>query len=456
MSVLKKLVIRGAFWTVAGYGLGQILRFGSNLLLTRLLFPEFFGLMALVNIFIVGLNLFSDVGVGLSIIQNKRGDEPDFVNTAWTLKVIRGLGLWTACLLFSYPMAVLYNQPQLQWIIPVVGLTTILDGFSSTATYTLERHMAVRQLTVLELTAQAIQTAVMVVWAYHSPTMWALVSGNLVVSIVRLVWSYQLIPGLRNQFCWEKSAVQEIFSLGRWIFVSTALTFMAEQADRLMLGKLLPLDMLGIYGIALMLSDLPRQLTLALSMRIILPAAAKMVDLPRPELRAAILRHRKKLLLVLTLGMVLMIGLGDLLILALYDQRYTAAAWMLPILALGIWPRLLCATIDSALIAIGRVQYTTVGNFLRLLCTVGGIWFGYHQIGVVGAIVAVALNDLFYYASVSFGLQREGMGCLRQDLQATALLLGGLALLGLGRFGLGIQFSTWDSLLAAIKPSGIG
>lgn len=84
MSSLKKLAIRGMVWTVAGYGASQILRLGSNLILTRLLFPELFGLMTLVNIFITGLHLFSDIGVGPSIIQNKRGDDPVFLNTAWT------------------------------------------------------------------------------------------------------------------------------------------------------------------------------------------------------------------------------------------------------------------------------------------------------------------------------------------------------------------------------------
>jgi len=312
--------------------------------------------------------------------------------------------------------------------------------------------MAVRQLTVVELTSQSIQVFIMVIWAWFSPTMWALVSGNLVVSVVKLFWSYHLIPGLRNQFRWEKSAVQEIFGLGRWVFLSTALTFMAEQADRLLLGKLLSLEALGVYGIALMLSDVPRQVTLALSMRIILPAASKRVDLPRHELRATIQRHRKKLLLVLTLGMIVLIGLGDVIIVTLYDHRYADAAWMLPILAVGIWPRLLCSTIDSTLIAIGRVQYGTLGNFFRLLCTVGGIWFGYHQFGMVGAIVAVALNDLLYYVTINFGLHREGLGCLRQDLQITLLLLGGIMIVELSRIMLGVHSGAWKTLMTALKP----
>ncbi|WNZ23699.1 oligosaccharide flippase family protein [Leptolyngbya sp. NK1-12] len=453
MNALKKVVIRGAFWTVAGYGASQILRFGGNLLLTRLLFPEFFGLMALVNIFIIGLNLFSDVGIGLSIIQNRRGDEPAFLNTAWTLKIIRGLGIWIACLLLATPLASLYEEPQLQWLIPVVGLTSIIDGFTSTAVYTLERHMAIKKLTLLELAAQAVQITVMTVWAAISPTLWAMVVGGLTYSSVKLIWSYRLIPGYSNRFQWESSAVREIFNLGRWIFVSTALTFLAEQADRLLLGKLFSLELLGVYGIALMLSDVPRQVVGALSIRVVLPATSKLTDLPRPELRAKILPYRKRLLLVTIAGMALLISAGDLLILTLYDERYADAAWMLPILALGIWPRLLCSTIDSSLIALGEVHYTAIGNFFRLLSTVGGILLGFNLAGPVGAVVAVALNDLMYYACVNFGLHREGMGCFKQDLKATALLLGSVVTIWMGRLALGIGFSSWQTLMSALPNS---
>jgi O-antigen/teichoic acid export membrane protein len=71
-----------------------VIRFGSNLIITRLLLPEHFGLMALVTTFLVGLALFSDTGVGPNIIQNPKGEEPIFFNTAWTVQAIRGVLLW--------------------------------------------------------------------------------------------------------------------------------------------------------------------------------------------------------------------------------------------------------------------------------------------------------------------------------------------------------------------------
>ncbi|HBB84471.1 MAG TPA: polysaccharide biosynthesis protein, partial [Sulfitobacter sp.] len=88
--------LRSTSWIVLSYGGAQAIRLASNLILTRLLFPEAFGLMALIQVVIVGLTLFSDVGIGPSIAQSKRGDDRDFLNTAWTIQAIRGGCLWLA------------------------------------------------------------------------------------------------------------------------------------------------------------------------------------------------------------------------------------------------------------------------------------------------------------------------------------------------------------------------
>ena len=86
--------LRGSALTAGSYAITQGLRLGSNLILTRLLFPEAFGLMALVSVFLVGLAMFSDIGIGPAISHSKRGDEPGFLDTAWTLQVARGVILW--------------------------------------------------------------------------------------------------------------------------------------------------------------------------------------------------------------------------------------------------------------------------------------------------------------------------------------------------------------------------
>src|SRR5690554_6229289 len=96
---------RGSVWTILGFGGAQAIRLVSNLILARLLFPEAFGLMALVMLLIVGLSLFSDIGIEQSIMRNPRGEERAFLDTAWTMQVARGWVLWLAAWAVALPAA---------------------------------------------------------------------------------------------------------------------------------------------------------------------------------------------------------------------------------------------------------------------------------------------------------------------------------------------------------------
>lgn len=450
MSSVKKLVIRGTLWTIAGYGTSQVLRFASNLILTRLLSPELFGLMALGNVFIIGLHLFSDIGIGTSIIQNKRGDEPNFLNTAWTMQVIRGMGLWLCCLLIAWPISALYGEPNLLWLIPALGFNTVINGFNSTSLFTLNRKIALGKLAFFELGGQVISTGVIVTWAWFNPTIWALVAGSFVAATIQLIWSHFLIPGRPNHLFWERESAQSIFSFGKWIFASTALTFMSEQADKLILGMLIPISVLGIYNIAFTLADLPRQVLLALSGKVIFPAFSRLADLPRAEFRAKILQNRRPFLFAATFGVTALAGFGDILFSVLYPAKYDKGIWMLPLLAIGFWPRILTQTIDQSLFAIGKSRYPAYGSFFKFLYMAIGLPLVFHLMGgergygLQGALIVVALNDVPFYFAILYGLWREGLSSIRQDLQATLLFAALIAVVLVGRnfTGLGLPFDT--------------
>jgi O-antigen/teichoic acid export membrane protein len=125
------------------------------------------------------------------------------------------------------------------------------------------------------------------------------------------------------------------------------------------------------------------------------------------------------------------------LITNLYDQKYMEAAWMLPILALGLWPIMLSITCDQALLATGNSSYMAFGNILKFLYMLIGLPLGFSQMGILGAVVIIALNDLPFYGIVSYGLWREKLTMIAQDIQATLLLLGLLTFFGASRYYLG-------------------
>jgi O-antigen/teichoic acid export membrane protein len=438
MPSIKQLALRGTVWTIATYGVSQVLRFGSNLVLTRLLVPEIFGLVSLAYVFITGLHLFSDIGIHTSLIQNKRGDDLDFLDTAWTLQIIRGVVLWFACVIIAIPAAQFYNEPRLIWVLPVAGLATLISGFNSTGIATLVRRLDVKTTSFFELGGQVVTIVVMLSWAYFvQRSVWALLVGTVASALAQLVWSHMINPNPRNRLMLEKESFSDILSFGKWIFLSTALTFFAMQSDRLILAKMLGLELLGVYGIAVTLAEIPRQVTMAVGGKVVFPMFSKFVSLPRPEFRSRIRRGRLPILLTTAPALALMISFGDVLITTLYDDRYTAAAWMIPLIALGIWPIILITTIDGALFALGNPRYSTWGYFYSFLALSGGIWAGYQLFGVVGAVAAVPLSNVPIYLAVSYGLRKERVDCFDHDGFATGLMLLTCAVLIAGRYALG-------------------
>ncbi|MDJ0675573.1 MAG: oligosaccharide flippase family protein [Calothrix sp. MO_167.B42] len=441
MRTVKQLAIRGAIWTLIGFGGTYLLRFGNNLVLTRLLQPEFFGLMAFVNTLRMGLELFSDIGIGQNIVNSKRGDEESFLNTAWTLQVIRGFFIWFICLLISFPLAHFYGDQRLQWLIPIVFLYSILSGFSSTSIHTLQRRMELGKLSLYEVILQFayFSTLIFLVWLY--PSIWTLAFGTLIQGVYKLISSYWLIPKYSNRFKWDRNAVKEILSFGKWMFLASGFMFAAEQADYIILGKLLSFRMLGVYIIAYTLASIPRETIKVLSNKVIFPAIAKQSDLPRHILREKIIPQRRILLIGFAFLLAFLVNTGDLAVSFLYDDRYIDAGWMMPILCCGMWFSLLFYTISPALLALGKPLYSAQSNFARFVIIAIAVPFLFQKFGVVGAVIAIALSDLPLYITNLYGLWREKLLCFTQDMASTVFFMGVLISFFVIRNNLGFGFS---------------
>ena len=67
---LKQRVLKSGAWSFAGHCLSQAIRFGSNLIMTRLLAPDAFALMAIATVVMIGLNMFSDLGLRPIVVRN--------------------------------------------------------------------------------------------------------------------------------------------------------------------------------------------------------------------------------------------------------------------------------------------------------------------------------------------------------------------------------------------------
>lgn len=440
MQLSEKLVMRGAVWTIGTYGLSVVLRFGSNVILSRLVVPEVFGIMLVINTLRSGIELISDVGIGQNIIHNSHGEEKSFRDTAWTIQILRGMILFGIMFLAAAPLGRLYSLPTTA--IQFASISLAIMGAASVSIYILQRRMQLIRLNLFDLSMDLIGSLLVVGLALYSPTIWSLILAGVLGAAVRACSTY-LLPYGRNWFAWQPHYAHQILHFGKWIYIASLLSFLSSSFDKLFLGQSIPLAMLGVYGIARNIADLPAMLSARLGYSVVFPLISREKDKPRAELRKRLVPLRLKLLLACAVCMALGIAFADVAVRIIYDARYHEATWMLPILLVGVWGAILCSINEYALLGVGKPLYGAAGNMAKLASLAIGIPAGLYFQGLLGAILVIAFSDLCRYLIILFGQRRERISFFAQDVLLSILMLGLLAGLTLLRQQLGFG-TTFD------------
>jgi O-antigen/teichoic acid export membrane protein len=404
-------LLRSSSWVILGYGTSQIFRLLSNLILAKLLFTEAFGLMALITMITVGLILFSEVGIGPSIAQSKRGDDPDFLNTAWTIQVIRGFCLWVVACGLAYPVSLFYQQPDILLYLPIAAFGLVINGFEPTRIETAHRHLQLGRLTGLNLIAQLIGVVAMISFAVIWQSVAALVAGALVTSVATLILSNLFLTGIKNTFRWEKSSVSELISFGKWIFLSTLSNFFSSQGDKAILGKFLTLQNLGIYNIGFFLASFPLLLGQNVTGRVMIPVYR---DMDSNDARRV-----KRIRYGLTGGLMGLLALmalaGPWIVGLLYDARYMASGAVVVAVSVAMMPAVIGMTYDQAALARGDSRRYFMLHAIRAALQISLLLIGVLTYGLIGALCGMALAGLLTHIPVIWLARAHGVWDMRHD-----------------------------------------
>ena len=285
---LKRRVLEAGAWNFAGFGLSQVIRFGSSLVMTRLLVPEMFAIMAIASIVMVGLALFSDLGVRPIIVRSTRGMDSTFLNTAWVVQIIRGILL----ALIGLGISIIPLIANRVGVIPMDSVTppalAICDCYcviqlhhhwiSTLPSCTkLFRSLALGRITLIQIASQTAAVLCMISWSFFYRSISVLVAGYICSSLVTMLLSHVWLSGTANRWQWDASAFREIFHFGKWIFVSSFLTFLVENGDRLVLGGLADASWLGVYVIAFTIVNSIQMVLMRLIAGVLFPALSEIV-----------------------------------------------------------------------------------------------------------------------------------------------------------------------------------
>lgn len=435
-SSLRRRAISAGAWNLGALVTSQAIRLGGNLVMARLLMPEMFGIMMIATTVSVVLHLLSDVGLRQNIIQSPRGDDPVFLNTVWTVQIVRGLILFASTLLiagFTWFAQVInlwapnstYATPELPLVLALTGVSAIFYGLQSTKVDLAVRAVQQKKVVLAEFASQLVGLLVMLVIGYFSRSIWSLVGAGLVSAIVSALLGHFWFEGPPNRLQWERSTLQELLVFGRWILLSSAVGVLAMYGDRFWFGGSMTANELGVYSIAVLILGALQLGLQRLFGAVALPAFSE-ASRTNDTVRLHALYYRLKLMFDLV--SLFFCGLfwtgSTLLISILYDARYAQAGSMMAILSLSFFTmRYMVA--HQVWIALGLTKYQAMDNIIRvvslwvllpLLLAIGGVKY---------AIWGVALHTFPTLVLIFYVNCRLGLFNLKRELVVLPMLAVG-------------------------------
>lgn len=432
---LQSAVTRGVIWTTGGYGVDQALRLAANLIVTRLLTPEAFGLMAIVSTLLIGAQMISDTGIVQTLVQRRDPPDRDLLNTAWAIHALRGLVLFVVLALLARPIASWYGEPALVGLLTFCATAVLLEGLWSTGKFVATREMALRRLVVFDLVVQLSGLAIMIACAWIYRSVWALAAGLVTSSALGLVLSHWMFPRRGARLAWTRGYTQELVRFGRWLLPSTVLLFVILRSDRLLIGKGMSVGELGAYNIACFVPLMVVAIVGQVSHNVLFPVFSRLGEGGRSQLRVEIEKKRATFLLLAVPLLSLVAVYGDWLVAALYDERYHEAGWMLRVLACGAVFASANENALPVLLALGdpyRRFLVLVGSGILFVAAIllGGALFG-----GPGFVVGVAVAPALAYPVVAWGLARHGVWTPKVDLLAFSAAAATIVVLSVLRHG---------------------
>lgn len=422
-ELVQRPIIKKLFWLVGASVTSQFIRLATNIVLTRLLFPSVFGIMLLVNSLRTGIELLTDVGIGQNIVRHKLGNDQEFINTAWTTQIIRGVILSLIGLAISYPVSLIYGKPYLTAIVAVASLTFLINGFISPGRFTYQKNGRVKELAVFEVIIAIMSMAVHLVLVWFYPSLWGLITALLVSAFLGSVMSFALMPwsALRMAIHWPY--LKDMIHFGKWLLLSSFIFFLAMNFDRLYLAGVISLTTLGVYGVARSLSEALTALAGRAGSLLIFPRIAEAANANR-EIRPEIVPLRTICLLVAGVALGGIISLSDVAVRILYDERYIAAAFILPILLAGVWFTILSTVGEAILMGISRPSWTAAGNGAKLVWICVGVPFTIAFYSFFAALLVIVSAEFVRYVVMSAAKVRMQLSFFGSDLLLTLAMIG--------------------------------
>jgi O-antigen/teichoic acid export membrane protein len=413
------------FATTFSFAMQGGIRLVSSLVLTRVLLPEAYGIITVLVSVLYVIGNIADTNVTLFIVRDKNGEDPRYLNTAWTLRFVRAVLSAIFLLVSARVIAVnIYNVPTLTAPLRVFSLWFLIAGLESMSFPLAIRRKQARLQVYSELGASVISTSFSIAYCYHFHTFWGMALAMLLNMLIMTVLSHQFYRDMRPRFQIDWAAAREILSYSKFTIPSSMLTLALNQFDKVVFLRLFDLRLLGLYGLASNIAGSVETLISKISQTVLYPRCAHNYRSDPDTVAYKYYTENTKLFAGIIGIPAVVGGAARLLIAVLYDSRYAEAGVVLQALMVRVALLSLASPAEDLLISAGAYHVILTGNVLRVGWTVAGSLAGYYLHGFQGFIYGFSLSGLpplVYYLWVQ---RSKGMLMVRYELYKFSFAVG--------------------------------
>lgn len=361
MGEYKKEMIRGVFWNSISRYLGIAVSIVVSAILARLISPEDFGVIAIANVIIYFLSMFTTMGIGPAIIQRRDLTQED-LNQIFTFTVIVGTLFGLVLFCCSWLIAGFYENAHLIPICQILSVDLTLSAVGMVPSGLMAKHKRFKEVSIRTIALQISSGIVSCIAAFYGLGIYSLLITPLVTSVGAFLYNWQFYPVyLRPNLTLEP--VRRIFSYSLYQFLFEFFNYFSRNLDNLIIGKAMGLTSLGYYEKSYRLMQLPLQNVTGVIGPVLQPVLSSLQDDPH-ELA---IKHSKIVRFISAISFPAAIILpfcGYELIHLFYGGNWDAAIPTFQILALSSALQMILSTSG----AIFQIRNDTRGLFCVGIC----------------------------------------------------------------------------------------
>ncbi len=327
---LKTKSFKGILWSFGERASSKVINFVITVIMARILLPDDYGIIAIINVFIAISQVFIDGGFATALIQDKKKTEADY-STIFTFNIIVAIVCYSI-LFFTAPLISDFYEKDLTLYIRVFGLTLIIYSFSAIHKVKLTVNINFKALAENTIITSIISGIIGVVMAYSNMGVWALIGQSLSAAIIStLLLNFQL--KWKPSCFFNVQSFKRLFSFGAKLLAANVIDRIYMNLYPIFVGKLYTSTDLGYYSQAERISFLPVETLTDIFSRVTFPVMST-VDGTEPLVRV----YRKYISLssyVIFPLLLLVILLAKPIVLILLTEKWAAIIPLLQILCFG-------------------------------------------------------------------------------------------------------------------------